>query len=139
MTCIIVEEGHIAEGGGSRINRERGPDKTARTGNRSAWWQSAIWRFCWIAAPLWKRQTIDDDSGFRGSFSRDLAFRPETQRFLFVYISLFSLSLSLSLLLLFFFIYTTLPRVVEMVSLEFRFFFRGGEILRVVWRKNKDW
>lgn len=56
MTCIIVEEGHVAEGGGSRINRERGPDKTARTGNRSAWWQSAIWRFCWIAAPLWNER-----------------------------------------------------------------------------------
>ena len=39
------------------------------------------------------RQTTDDDSGFRGSFSRDLAFRPETQRFLFVYILFFFLLL----------------------------------------------
>lgn len=58
------------------------------------------------------RQTTDDDSGFRGSFSRDLAFRPETQRFLFVYILFFFLSS----------FFTTRWNVVEMVSLEFRFF-----------------
>lgn len=57
------------------------------------------------------RQTTDDDddSGFRGSFSRDLAFRPETQRFLFVYIFFFFLSS----------FFTTRWNVVEMVSLEF--------------------
>lgn len=57
------------------------------------------------------RQTTDDDddSGFRGSFSRDLAFRPETQRFLFVYILFFFLSS----------FFTTRWNVVEMVSLEF--------------------
>lgn len=72
------------------------------------------------------RQTTDDDddSGFRGSFSRDLAFRPETQRFLFVYILFFFLLL----------LYHAVERGGNgfvRVSFFFSFFFlsRRGELL----------
>lgn len=56
------------------------------------------------------RQTTDDDSGFRGSFSRDLAFRPETQRFLFVYILFFFLSSFFTLPYLLYLLYHAVER-----------------------------
>lgn len=46
------------------------PDKTARTGNRSAWWQSAICRFCWIAAPLWNCERFAPNHRRRFGISR---------------------------------------------------------------------
>lgn len=56
------------------------------------------------------RQTTDDDSGFRGSFSRDLAFRPETRRFLFVYILFFFLSSFFTLPYLLYLLYHAVER-----------------------------
>lgn len=72
------------------------------------------------------RQTTDDDSGFRGSFSRDLAFRPETRRFLFVYILFFFLSSFFTLPYLLYLLYHAVERGGNgfvRVSFFFSFFF----------------